>query len=260
MKLLISLLLLSCSAFSQGAAVPPPIVQITSKPGGAAGPTRPYASGRAAVDVVGLAAATGLPQTWMIEMHPTFASIEDLDKALSAVTRGRQPSDSFGQPQDDLAAPPRTMIAVLQPGWSYRPEEAIRGLPKARYIRVTIHRIRAGLEAEFGELVKLRKLTNDSVNLDRPELAYHVISGEPSGTYILLSPLNSLRVMDEGVIDVPAYAAPAADALAKAEPKAADIEISREHLLFRVEPRLSYVSDDFAAGDPAFWRSKPAGQ
>src|ERR1017187_3929321 len=253
MKLLISLLLLSCSAFSQGASVPPPIIQITSKPGAAAGPTRPYASGRAAGDVVGLAAGTGPPQT-------PFASIEDLDKALSAVPRGRQPSDSFGQPQDDLAAPPRTMIAVLQPGWSYRPEEAIRGLPKARYIRVTIHRIRAGLEAEFGELVKLRKLTNDSVNLDRPELAYHVISGEPSGTYILLSPLNSLRVMDEGVIDVPAYAAPAADALAKAEPKAADIEISREHLLFRVEPRLSYVSDDFAAGDPAFWRSKPAGQ
>lgn len=260
MKLLISLPLLCCSAFSQGAAVPPPIVQITSKPGAAAGPTRPYAGARAAVDVVGLAAATGMPQTWMIEMHPTFASIEDLDRALSAVTPGRQPSDSFGQPLDDLAAPPRTMIAVLQPGWSYRPEEAIRAFPKARYIRVTIHRIRAGLEAEFGELVKLRKLTNDSVNLDRPELVYHVVSGEPSGTYIVLSPLNSLRVMDEGVIDVPVYAAPVADALARAAPKAADIEISREHLLFRVEPRLSYVSDDFAAGDPNFWRPKPPGR
>jgi hypothetical protein len=260
MKPLLSLLLFSCSAFSQGATVPPLIVQITSKPGTAAGPTRPYASGRAAVDVVGLASATGLPQTWMIEMHPTFASIEDLDKALSAVAPGRQPSDSFGQPQDDLAAQPRTLIAILQPGWSYRPEDAIRAFPKARYIRVTIHRIRAGLEAEFGELVKLRTLTNDSVNLDRPELAYHVISGAPSGTYIVLSPLNSLRAMDEGVTDVPAYAAPAADTRAKAGPNAADVVISREHLLFRVEPRLSYVSDDFAAGDPSFWRPNAPGQ
>lgn len=260
MKLLLSLLLLSCLAFSQGAAVPPPLIQITSKPGTAAGPTRPYASGRAAVEVVGLAAATGLPQTWMIEMHPTFASIEDLDKALGAVTPGPQPSDSFGQPQDDLAAPPRTVIAVHQPGWGYRPEDAIRAFPKARYIRVTIHRIRTGLEAEFGELVRLRTLTNDSVNLDRPELAYRVISGAASGTYIVLSPLNSLRVMDEGVIDLPVYAAPVADARAKAQSKAADIEISREHLLFRVEPRLSYVSDDFAAGDPDFWRPKPPGQ
>jgi len=261
MKLFLSLLLLSGAAFSQGASVPPPIVQITSKPGAAAGPTRPYAGARAAVEVVGLAAATGLPQTWMVEMHPTFASIEDLDRALSAGMPARQPTDAFGQPQaDDLVAPPRTMIAVLQPGWSYRPEEAIRAFPRARYIRTTIHRIRTGQEAAFGELVRLRTLTNDSVNLDRPELVYHVIFGAPSGTYIVLSPLNTLRVMDEGVADVPVYAAPAADARSKAEQNAADIETGREHLLFRVEPRLSYVSDDFAAGDPGFWRPKPPGR
>jgi hypothetical protein len=53
---------------------------------------------------------------------------------------------------------------------------------------------------------------------------------------------------------------PCGDARAQAAPKAADIELSREHLLFRVEPRLSYVSDDFAAGDQAFWRGKPSGQ
>jgi hypothetical protein len=260
MRLPLSLLLLCCSAFAQGGAVPPPIIQITSKPGGAAGPTRAYARARAAVDVVGLAAATGLPQTWMIEMHATFASIEDLDKALGAVTPGGQPTDSFGAGQDDLAGPPRTMIAVLEPGWSYRPDEAVRAFPTARYFRVAIHRIRAGLDADFGELVRLRTLTNDSINLDRPELAYHVVSGAPSGTYILLSPLNSLRVMDEGTIAVPVYAAPVADARAKAEPKAADIEIGGEHLLFRVEPRLSYVSDEFAAGDPGFWRPKTTGQ
>jgi hypothetical protein len=260
MKLFLPSLLLCCSAFSQGVAVPPPIVQITSKPGGAAGPTRPYAISRAAVDVVGLASSTGVPQTWMIEMHPTFGSIEDLDNALSAVAPGRQPSDAFGQSQDDLAAPPRTMIAVLEPRWSYRPEEAIRAFPRARYVRVTIHRIRTGLEAEFGEMVRLRTLTNDSINLDRPDLVYHVMSGEPSGTYIVLSPLNSLRALDEGVADVPAYAAPVATARAKAAPNAADVELSRERLLFRVEPRLSYVSDEFAAGDPTFWRPKPQGQ
>jgi hypothetical protein len=37
---------------------------------------------------------------------------------------------------------------------------------------------------------------------------------------------------------------------------ATDTEISREHLLFRVEPRISYVSSDFADVDPEFWRGK----
>ena len=249
-------LLLAAAGWAQVPTEAPPIIRITCKPGGARGPTRPYADAKAAVDVMGLASATGLPQTWMVEMHPNFASIEDLDKAFSAMGPALLPAESMGESGDDLLAPPRTMIAVYEHAWSYRPDEGSRQLPRARYVRVTIHRIRVGLESDFGELVHLRKLTNDSVNLDRPELAYHVISGAPSGTFLILSPLSSLRVMDEGVADVPAFAASAADARAKAAPKAADIEISREHLLFRVEPRLSYVSDDFAAGDQAFWRGK----
>jgi len=260
MRKLLFALALASAGFSQAPTIPPPVLQIACKPGTASGPTRPYAGARAAVDVVGLAAATGLPQTWMVELHANFASLEDLDKALTSQAPGRQPSDSFGQPQEDLLAPPRTMIALYEHAWSYRPDEAIRLLPKARYVNVTIHRIRTGLEADFAELVRLRKLTNDSVNLDRPELAYHVISGAPSGTYIVLSPLNTLRVMDEGVADVPAFAEPVADARAKAAPKAADIEIGREHLLFRVEPRLSYVSDDFASGDQQFWRGRAPAQ
>ena len=256
MRKLLSALAFASVAFAQAPTDPPPIVQITCKPGNATGPTRPYAGAKAAVDVVGMSSATGLPQTWMIELHDSFASIEDLDRAIVSTVHGVLPSDAYGQSQEDLLAPPRTMIALYEEGWSYRPGDAIRALPKARWVRVTIHRIRVGLEGDFEELVRLRKLTNDSVNLDRPELAYHVISGAPSGTYLVISPLNSLRAMDEGVADVPAFAAPVADACAKAAPKAADIEIGREHLLFRVEPRLSYVSDDFAAGDAGFWRGK----
>ena len=221
---------------------------------------KPYASAKAAVDVVGMASTTGMPQTWTVELHNTFASIEDLDKAISGMPAALPAHDSFGQPQEDLLAPPRTMIALYEPDWSYRPDEAIRLLPKARYVGVTIHRIHVGLESDFEQLVRLRKLTNDSVNLNRPELAYRVVSGAPAGMYLLIAPLVSLRAIDDGVADVPAFAAPVADERAKAAPKEAEIEIGREHLLFRVEPRLSYVSDDFAAIDEAFWRGKVSGQ
>jgi hypothetical protein len=161
MRKLLFALTLSSAAFSQAPTVPPPILQITCKPGNATGPTRPYGAAKAAVDVVGLSAATGLPQTWMVELHDTFASIEDLDKAISAIALERLPSDSFGQPQqEDLLAPPRTMIALYEHDWSYRPDEAIRLLPKARWLRVTIHRIRTGLEGEFEGLVRLRNGPN----------------------------------------------------------------------------------------------------
>jgi hypothetical protein len=261
MRKLLFVLAVLPSAFAQAPTAPPPILQIVCVAGNSDSPLKPYAGAKAAVEAIGMSATTGLPQTWTIELHDTFASIEDLDRAIAGAARTPAGRDAFGQlQQEDLLAPPRTMIAVYEHEWSYRPDEAARLLPKARYVTVTIHRIRVGLESDFAELVRLRKLTNDSVNLDRPELAYHVVSGAPAGMYLLISPLSSLSAFDEGVADMPAFAAPVADARAKAAPKAADIEIGREHLLFRVEPRLSYVSDDFAGADDTFWRGKASGQ
>ncbi len=218
---------------------------------------RPYADARAAVNVIGMAAITGEPETWFLEMHDSFASIEDLDRGLTSVPPSRTATDTSDPFRDEVLAAPRTMIAIYRPAWSYRGDQAIRTFPKARYFHVSVYRIRAGTEADFGELVKLRRLNQDSVNLDRPEMAYEVISGAPSGTFVFLSPLVSLRTLDEGVATTPVYAEGLAEARAKARAKTVpDSELSREHLSFRVEPRLSYVSDQFAAVDSDFWRPK----
>ena len=204
-------------------------------------PVRPYTDARAAVDALGMVSITGAPEAWQIELHQLFASIEDLDKAAGPVGTSH-----------------RTLIAFYRPGWSYRAGEAIRMFPRAHYFHVTIYCVRPDAEHDLGELVKLRRLSADSVNLDRPDLAYQVVSGAPSGTFIFLAPLTSLKTMDEGVAETPVYAAATAAARAKTASKmSADGEISREHLLFRVEPHMSYVSDDFAEADRQFWRAKP---
>jgi hypothetical protein len=129
--------------------------------------------------------------------------------------------------------------------------------PRARYFQVSLFRIRPGTEAEFGELIRLRRATADVINLDRPDLAYQVISGAPAGTFVFLAPIASLRSFDDGVNSVPVFAEGLANSRAKDGSKiAADTEMSREHLLFRVEPRISYVSREFADVDPDFWRGK----
>jgi hypothetical protein len=151
------------------------------------------------------------------------------------------------------------LIAFYRPHWSYRSEQAIRMFPRAHYFHVTIYHLHSGDEADFGELIKARRLNLDSVNLDRPDLAYQVISGAPSGTYLFLAPLVSLRTMDDAVATLPMYGETLARADAKAAGKLSErLEVSREHQLLRVEPRISYVSDDFAEADPEFWRGKPA--
>jgi hypothetical protein len=218
---------------------------------------RAYATAGAAVNVIGMAAITGLAETWLLEAHDSFASVERLDRVLSSLPPAPGTGDLSDPLQDDVLAPSRTMIAIYRDAWSNRPADAIRSLPKARYFQFAICRIRLGAEAEFGELVRLRRATSDSINLDRPELAYQVVSGAPAGTFIFVTPLPTLAAMDEARAPLPVYAEPLAAARAKDGPRISyDSEISRERLLLRVDPRISYVSDAFSESDPAFWRGK----
>lgn len=255
MKSLVSPLLFAAAALAQGPSDPPPILELVQKPGYAASAIRPYAEANAAVNVLGLSAVTGLPETWFLEMHPNFASLEALDQALNAAGAPRAAAVSEGG-TDDILAPARTLIAVYQPQWSYRPDQAVRQLPHARYMQVTVYRIRNASEAAFAKIVDLRRGNLESLNLNRPDMAYEIVSGAPAGTYIFLSPVATLRTLDEGVPNTPTYAQGLATERAKVMSNTPASDISREHLLFRMEPRLSYVSDDFAAVNPEFWRGR----
>ncbi len=255
MRICLLAAMLAAAAAAQGLTDPPTIVQFVRKPGIGGASLKPYANTGARVNVIGMAAVTGLPETWLVECHYSFASVEDMDQRIAAASPVRPSADSSDPAQDDVLAPSRTILSVYRPNWSYRADQAIRAFARARYFQVSIFRIRPGSEADFGELIRLRRATADVINLDRPELAYQVISGAPSGTIIFLSPIQTLRNFDEGVNPVPVYAEGLAAKAKEGSKLAAGSEISREHLIFRVEPRISYVSSEFADVDPDFWRS-----
>ena len=212
-------------------------------------PIQAYVNSRAATPVIGMNAVSGTAETWLLELHDSFASIEDVDRTLGSA----DPARVMVPDADGMLTSSRKLIAIYRPGLSYRGDQAIRMFPRAHYFHVSIYRVRTGADVDFAELVKLRRFSLDSINLDRPDIAYQVISGGPSGTYIFLAPLVSLKTLDEGRTAPPPYAQAAAD---KALKKFEESEIGREHLLFRVEPRLSYVSDEFANVDAEFWRPK----
>ena len=232
------------------AQTPPQLLRIVRMPGSEI-PTSPehYSSVRAQVDVLGVRAATGLPETWTIEMHQSFASIEDLDAALG----GNAPGPVTLGCADEVLGPASVMIAYYRAGWGYRSEEAVRMLPRARYLHVTIYHMRPAGDGQLERLMVARRQKMDAVNLDRPDLVYHVVSGGQAGLYIVLAPMVSLRKLDEGLAKLPAYAEPIAAAESQAGQDAAAALISLKSVLFRIDPRISYVSNDFAAADPAFW-------
>jgi len=252
-KPLFAVLLMAATAAAQPSD-PPPLVQLIERPGIGGGSVRDYATVHADVDVLALTSMTGAPKTWQIEMHSSFASIEALDRAL--VAAGYFKSSAPAPSETDLATAARALIGIYQPALSYRPKEAVALLPKARYFHVSVFQIRPGSDADFADLMRLRRQKMDSVNLDRPDLIYRVVSGSASSTYVVLAPMTSLKILDDGIAALPAYAEAVAAAEAQAGKQTAAADLNRENLLFRVDPGQSYVSDDFAAADSGFWRPK----
>jgi len=243
---------LAFEVLAQSITEPPLLVQLIRRAGTDAPSIPAYADARAAVNVFGMTSITGPAETWFLETHNSFGSIEDVMEAHSAML-DRDPGDRFGGLSGDVLAQSRTLIAVYRPGFSYRPDQAARMLPRTRYFSVTLYRTRPGADGEFSELLRARKDFFDSMNLDRPDIAYQVISGAPSATYLLLAPLTSLRSLDEGL---GRRSLRTESRSAVANKAGSDIELSRGQLLFRVQPRISYVSDEFASEAQEFWRQK----
>jgi hypothetical protein len=224
---------------------------IRNAPASDADPIQPYVNASTQVNVVGARAVTGSAESWLIEAHDSFASIETTLNAL-ARAQGVQAAASF-----DALPLSGTTIGLFRGGLSYRAEEAMAALQRSRYLNVSVYRVRAGGDLEFAELIRIRRRGLDAINMDRPELAYQILSGAPSGTYVFLSPLATLKTLDNGIARLPVYAEAMAEAGADAGRKlAAQAELAREQRLFRLDPRISYVSDEFAAADVDFWRGK----
>jgi len=194
-------------------------------------------------------AMTGLGETWLVEQHPTFASVEDLDKALSMGSDSDSSHwvDASPTAQDEVLGPSRIIVAFFRDGWGYRSDDAIRMLPRARYFLVTVYRMRPDSDQDMESLMKQRHQRLDGLNANQPDLVYHVILGASSGLYFVLAPMVSLRAMDDRLARMPLEMEP------KQTPGAV---IGRESLLFRIDPAASYVSEDFAAVDRAFWRGQ----
>jgi hypothetical protein len=241
MKIILLAALAVCSAVAQGLTEPPPLVRLHRHAGAAS--VHPYADAGITVNVVGMAAMTGPPETWLIEAHDSFSSIQDVDEAV----RPAPGMDLIDHPSSGILGASSSLIAVYRAAFSYRPEQAIDALQKARYCQVSIYQVQPGSESQFVELVRTRRIAFDSVNLDRPDIAYYVLSGTASGIYVFLAPLASLKVLDDG---------PKANAENFAVEAAKTSGLAREHLLFRVEPSASWVTDEFASADPEFWRGK----
>ena len=176
------------------------------------------------------------------------ASIENIDKASRGHLRIARRPELAG---DDVLSPSRALVALYHPAHGVTGRKRPCGFSR----RLIIFRFRSSATTatrpRSAKWSARGKPGLDSINLDRPDIVYEVVSGALSFRYVPYP----------GAIDGLARArrgtgAPYSDAGSGDGEEIRGRGYRREHLLFRIEPRMSYVSEEFAASDPDFWGAK----
>jgi len=209
-------------------------------------------------NVLALSSVSSESEVWLLESHESFASVEEADAFVEKTPALKWSLGQYDAQNGDLVSGVRRLLAVYRKDLSYHGEQLARGLPKMRYLSVVMVRLHPARDAEFADAIKLVTGNYEKINSDQPLVVYQVVSGASGPTYLFLSPMVSLKTMDEAPSRGRAIRESMGEENAATMLKtSAAVTAASESFLFTLNPRMSYVSKEFAAGDPEFWIPKP---
>ena len=189
-----------------------------------------------------------------------FDSFEDLGKSKIEWRQLFAAHPELAQMQEEiegLVVSDRTIIAARRDDLGYRADGI--DLSEARYMRVLDVRLFPGHESDFVQAIKILADAYAKIPVETPWVVYQVDVGIPTPAFLVFMPMPELKPNDdllswrENLIQ--AEGEQAADALQKI---AREAFASTETNLYVLSPELSHVSQEFAAGDPDFWKHKAA--
>lgn len=190
----------------------------------------------------------------------SFAEIETInrstDQKLASLNGNmRVKMDALDKEASALHSGMRDMLAVYRPELSFNPGVNIA---KMRYFTVTTTRIRPGFDSTYVEYVqKIINVARQKAKVDDLHVAvFQVVSGAPTGTYLIFRPMKSLAELDNPV-GMRVRAAMSEDQRKDADKAVREAIMSSDVSTYAFAPSMSYVDKEFAAMDAGFWTPKP---
>jgi hypothetical protein len=148
------------------------------------------------------------------------------------------------------------MVCTLDEELSYR---ASGDLSHARYMEASVYRVRPGHGKDWSDLVKMAIAANEKAGTSAHWATFELQYGGDGGTYILFSSDKSMSEIDSAFKeDKQFHEAMGEDGMKKFRDLfAAAVDTSNQQL-FAINPKQSFVSDDWIKADPEFWKPKVA--
>jgi hypothetical protein len=263
----LSAMLVPLAAFAQENTPPPHFLQIFReevKPGKNGAHEKMEAKYVAAFtkshlpsNYTALVTIAGPNEAWFVTRYDSFAAWSK-DLNTTNTNAAIQADMNMLDPQDgDLLNRTSSIFALYREDLSFRPGVNI---PLMHNFSVTIVRVRPGHNNEFEDARKMVKAAHEKAGLKDNHSVYQVLSGYPSGTFLIITPYRDIADADNNPqIHGKTYTdAIGEDGQKKMRELNSSATISAETLFFSVNPKMSYPSKETIAADPDFWRPKAA--
>ncbi|HEX4758655.1 MAG TPA: hypothetical protein VH308_11760 [Terracidiphilus sp.] len=205
---------------------------------------------------VGLTSMSGKSRSLFLTRYADFAEWEkdnklvDKNPALNAELERDSIADG------ELLESVDSLVYTYDDDLSYKP---LHDISHVRYMEISVFHVRPGHRSEWMELGKIVKAAHDKAGTSAHWGMFEIAYGTQDGEYVALSGDKSMADIDTGYNEQKSFM----DALGEDGVKhfrelfASAVDYSRSEL-FSVNPKQSYVPDEWIKGDPEFWKPKAA--
>jgi hypothetical protein len=201
---------------------------------------------------VGAVAASGAPEFWFIGGAVDFAGLEQLDHLYQKDKGLATQLDTLMAREAAFVTDVQTILAAYRPELSYRPSFI---QPETRHFWISTFTVRPGQDAAFMAVLKAYAAAYAAADDPTPWVTYQAMAGGMNSSYYLFVPMESYGLLDR---ELAASGAVASKMTSPAE-VAAMFAASTERVdtqVLTISPDISYVPEDFANQDKAFWKAK----
>ncbi len=219
--------------------------------------SRALANAKSSAHYLGMVSVAGPSEAWFLTGFDSLAAWERNRMENEKNTALTAEIDQLGERDGEFLTGVRSVVATYRENLSYRPGGM--NLGQMRYFYVTTFRIRPGHEKDYLDANKIVREAHEKANVPEHWAVYQVISGMPSGTYLVFQPLKTLAEVDafsetHGKMYGEAIGE---EGRQKLRDLASASTITSETSIFLFNPKMSYVSQELASADPTFWTPKP---
>jgi hypothetical protein len=200
---------------------------------------------------------SGKSRALFMTQYDSFADWEKDNKLVDSNPTLAAGLESAGLADGALLDEVDSVVYTYDEDLSYHPHA---DLGKHRVYQFGVSHVKPGKRQEWREVVKMVKEANEKAGTSAHWGMYEIAYGAQDGTYIVITGDSSMSAIDLGYSEDKKFreAIGGDEGMRKLDQLFGEAVESSHSELFAVNPKQSYVSDDWIKADPGFWKPKAA--